>query len=107
MRASKSLIIKGAVAALLAAGTMMTSSAGAQSERTTYVVCNQYDECWKVHERLTTYPSDVQVVIHDDAWYQAHEHDTHWHWMAEPSDDHGWYDKDGAWHAFAGPPPEH
>lgn len=105
MRASKSLLITGAAIAILAGG--IASRASAQMEPKTYVVCNQYDECWRVHEHLTSFPGDVHVVWHDDAWYQAHQHDEHTHWLADPADDHGWYDRDGVWHAFSEPPPNH
>jgi hypothetical protein len=109
MRASKSLFIKGAVIAFLA-GTVVTAAhaqpdtATVQTESKTYVVCNQYDECWRVHEHLNTYPGDVHITWHDDAWYQAHQHDSHWRWLADPSDDHGWYDREGNWHAFSDGP---
>ena len=99
MAVSKSFL-NGALVAVIAAGTMAATGAAAKS----YVVCNAYDECWRVHERYTTYPSDLHVTFHDDAWWAAHEHDTHWHFQADPTDDHGWYDKDGTWHAFAPPP---
>ncbi|MHB8528794.1 MAG: hypothetical protein ACYC8V_04685 [Caulobacteraceae bacterium] len=101
MRASHSGILKGVLVAAVAAGALAASNAGAATK--TYVVCNRWDECWRVHEHYTTYPSDVGVVWHDDAWYAAHEHDTHWHWLNDPANDHGWYDKDGVWHPFATP----
>jgi hypothetical protein len=103
MRVSKSTLVKGALLAAFAAGTLAASSATAAS----YVVCNRWGECWKVKEKYTTYPADVGVVWHDDAWYTAHEHDAHWRWLNNPDNDKGWYDKDGAWHPFAdaAPPP--
>ena len=100
MRKSKTGLVMGTMIAAITAGTLAASSASAA----TYVVCNRYDECWKVHERYTTYPADLHVVWHDDAWYAAHEHDAHWRWLADPSDDHGFYDKDGVWHPFADVP---
>ena len=107
MRISKSALIKGAAIALLATGTIMTSSAGAQTVTKTYVACNRYDECWKVREQYKNYPTDERIVIHDDTWYESHQHDTQWHWLSDRADDHGWYDKDGAWHAFSEAPPNH
>jgi len=100
MAVSKSFLVNGALIAVIAAGTLAATGAAAKS----YVVCNAYNECWRVHERYTTYPSDLHVVFHDDAWYTKHQHDTTWHFQADPTDDHGWYDKDGTWHAFAPPP---
>ncbi|HEY2177838.1 MAG TPA: hypothetical protein VGH15_04590 [Caulobacteraceae bacterium] len=100
MTLSKSLLVKGAMAGLVSAGVLAISTAAVAK---TYVVCNQYDECWRVHEHYTTYPADVKIVYHDDAWWATHEHDTHVHYrlLADPTDDHGWYDKDGVWHPFA------
>jgi hypothetical protein len=100
MSVSKSSLVNGVLVAVIAAGTLAATSAAAKS----YVVCNAYNECWRVHERYTTYPSDLHVTFHDDAWWAAHQHDTQWHFEADPTDDHGWYDKDGTWHAFAPPP---
>jgi hypothetical protein len=103
MTLSKSALAKGAIAGLVAAVSIAGSTAAAAK---TYVVCNRWDECWRVHEHYTTYPSDVRIVYHDDAWWAAHEHDKDWHYrlLTDPSDDHGWYDKDGVWHPFGAPP---
>lgn len=100
MKLSKTSLVTGALAGIIAAMSMASSSMAAT---TTYVVCNRWDECWRVHEHYKTYPSDVRVVYHDEAWWAAHEHDKDWHYrlLTDPSDDHGWYDKDGVWHPFA------
>ncbi|MDQ2762193.1 MAG: hypothetical protein M3Y22_01445, partial [Pseudomonadota bacterium] len=82
MTASKSALMGAAIAAV-AAGTLAASSAAAAS----YVVCNRYDECWRVHEKYTFYPADERVVYHDDAWYAQHQHDAHWRWLADPTND--------------------
>jgi hypothetical protein len=86
--------------AAMAAGTLAASTASAAN----YVVCNRYDECWKVHEKYTRYPADERIVFHDDAWYDAHQHDAHMRWLSDPANDAGFYDKDGAWHVFADAP---
>jgi hypothetical protein len=104
MTNSRTGLIKAALVAAVAAGSLAAAAAKADS----MVVCNQWDECWRVHEHYTTYPSDVQIIVHDDAWRASHEHDAHLKWLSDPADDHGWYDRDGKWHAFADtPPPEH
>ncbi len=95
MVVSKSSLVNGVLVAVIAAGTLAATSAAAKS----YVVCND-NQCWRVHEKYTNYPADVHVTFHDDAWYAKHQHDTQWHFQADPTDDHGWYDKDGTWHAF-------
>jgi hypothetical protein len=64
------------------------------------VVCNAYDECWRVHGRYTTYPADQRIVYHDDAWWAANQRVTRWHFEADPTSDQGYYDKDGVWHPF-------
>jgi hypothetical protein len=94
---TKPWLIKSTLAAVVAVGALAASTARADS----YVVCNNANECWRVHDRYTDYPPDAGIVYHDEAWRAAHEHDSHWRWMNDPADDHGWYDKDGNWHPFA------
>ena len=105
MSVSKSLLAKGLAVAVIAAGV---ASCADETDRpvptrtavNSYVVCNAYNECWRVHEHYTTYPADQQIVYHDDAWWAAHHNDTTWRFEADPADDHGYYDKDGVWHPF-------
>jgi hypothetical protein len=97
MKPAKPTVLKSTLAAVVAIGALAATAAKADS----YVVCNRWNECWRVHDKYSDYPPDARIVIHDDAWRAAHEHDTHWRWLSDPSDDHGWYDKDGNWHAFA------
>jgi hypothetical protein len=80
---------------------MAPATASADTVTKTYVACNQYGECWRVHERYA-YPSDAQIVYHDADWYTAHQSDEHVRWMNDPADDRGWYDREGAWHADPG-----
>jgi hypothetical protein len=80
---------------------MAPMAANADAVERTYVACNQYDECWRVHQRYV-YPGDQQIVIHDSDWYDAHQNDANVHWMSDPSDDRGWYDRDEHWHADPG-----
>jgi hypothetical protein len=93
-------ILKGAFVAALAAGSMIATGAAAA----TYVVCNTYNECWKVHQRYHDYPADLHVTFHNEAWWAANQRVARWHWEADPTDDHGWYDKTGVWVAFTPPP---
>jgi len=102
MAALKSILVNGAMVAVIAVGASAARMASAETR--TYVVCNAYNECWRVHKHYKDYPSDLHIVFHDDAWWTAHQKDSQWHWEADPTDDHGWYDKDGTWHAFAPPP---
>ncbi len=105
MSVSKSSLVKGALVAVFAAATASCADDPDRVEVTHvsangYVVCNAYNECWRVHQRYTTYPSDQVIVYHDNAWWEAHQHDTQWRFEADPTDDHGYYDHDGVWHPF-------
>ena len=102
MRVSKSAILAGVMMTAMAAGTLLASGAAAAPNN--YVVCNRYDECWKVHEKYTRYPSDERIVFRDSAWYDAHQHDAKVRWLSDPANDAGYYDKDGAWRPFADDP---
>ncbi len=103
MPVSKSTLLKGSLIAAAAAASLVT--VGARAATKSYIVCNQWNECWRVKEKLTTYPADVHVIYRDNSWWAAHEHDAQWRELPDPSDDHGWYDKDGNWHPFAPPEP--
>ncbi len=96
-----SLLAKGAALGLVLGASVCAASAAGAAE-TSYVVCNRWNECWRVHEHYSNYPSDAAVVYHDQAWWDAHEHDTDTHWtlLPDPSNDKGWYDEHGHWHPF-------
>ncbi len=97
MTFGKSVLVTGAALAALTAGTLAASSASAAK----YVVCNRYNECWRVTQKYTEYPADMGVVYHDDTWWTAHDKDAQYRILADPTSDRGWYDKDGDWHPFA------
>jgi len=103
MRKSKSAFMAGVMMTAIAGGTLAASGAAAS----TYVACNRYDECWKVHEKYTRYPADEKIVVRDSAWYDAHQHDAQLKWLADPTDDAGYYARDGAWHPFSDAPAPH
>jgi hypothetical protein len=66
----------------------------------TYVACNQYGECWRVH-KMYAYGKDVPITYYNSDWYVAHQNDTNIHWVADPDDDRGYYIQ-GTWHADPG-----
>lgn len=101
MRIHPSALGLGSVLAILGGSLLMPGAASADTVTKTYVACNQYGECWRVHQRYT-YPSDQQIVIHDGDWYDAHRSDEQVHWLNDPADDRGWYVRDGSWHADPG-----
>ncbi len=76
------------------------SSAQTTVEKT-YVACNQFGDCWRVH-RLYAYGKDAPITYYNSDWYAAHQNDEHIHWLADPDNDRGYYDRDAHWHADAG-----
>lgn len=101
MRIFSAAIGLGSCLAILSGSAMIPTIASADSVEKTYIVCNQYDECWKVHKKYV-YPSDQQIVMHDSDWYDAHRSDANLHWQSDPADDRGWYERDGNWHSDPG-----
>ncbi len=89
------LLMSGTLGAALAAGTLLATTLGASAD----IVCNRYGECWHVSQRYTTYPSSLGVVFYTDDWRTAHLKDVHYHWLADQTDDHGYY-MNGEWHRF-------
>jgi hypothetical protein len=87
--------------AIVGAGSILPTVTSAETVERTYVACNQYDECWRVHQRYN-YPSEQRIVYHNGDWYDSHHGDEHVRWLNDPSDDRGWYEQDGSWHADPG-----
>jgi hypothetical protein len=87
--------------AVVGGSSMLPTIASADSVERTYIACNQYNECWRVHKRYE-YPSDQRIVFRDGDWYSAHQNDEHVRWLSDPADDRGWYDRDGSWHSDPG-----
>ena len=67
----------------------------------TYVACNQYGECWRVHKRYAYGPS-APITYYNSDWYVAHQNDEHVHWLADPDDDRGHYAQDCSGHRDPG-----
>ena len=87
--------------AVIGGSALVATPAAADSDSKSYVACNQYDECWRVHHRYA-YPSDQQISLHDSDWYDAHHDDAHLRWMSDPADDRGYYDRDANWRSDPG-----
>jgi hypothetical protein len=87
--------------AILGANTMMPAVVSAQPVEQTYVACNSNGDCWRVHKRYA-YGPDAPVTYYKADWYDAHRSDEHVHWRADPTDDRGYYERDGSWHADPG-----
>jgi hypothetical protein len=83
----------------IAGATLMAATISRAAD--TYVACNQYDECWRVH-RVYAHGADAPITYYNSDWYDAHRNDVHVHWVADPADDRGYYERDGHWHADPG-----
>ena len=97
MHGLKKSLRTGALAAILAAGTMAATVTIASAD----VVCNSDGECWQTKERyaITVYPPELGIQFYGDDWRKSHESDAKYKWMKDRDDDHGYYSH-GEWHAF-------
>jgi hypothetical protein len=82
-------------------GIAMTTTVASADSGATYVACNQYGDCWRVHERYA-YGPDAPITYYNSDWYDAHQGDVHVHWRSDPENDRGYYDRDGSWHSDPG-----
>jgi hypothetical protein len=87
--------------AIAGVASLAPTVSSAQPVAGTYVACNQDGECWRVH-RLYAYGPDAPITYYNSDWYDAHQHDEHVHWLSDPADDRGYYERDGRWHADPG-----
>ena len=83
-----------AIAGIIA---MAPTASSAQTIDRSYVACNSYGECWRVHH-LYAYGEAAPITYYNSDWYDAHQRDEHIHWLSDPDDDHGYYDRDAHWH---------
>jgi hypothetical protein len=83
--------------ALAGAALLTPSVSNAQTVERTYVACNSFGDCWRVH-RVYAYGDTVPIRYYDSAWYDAHRNDTKVVWLSDPTDDRGYYDRDRHWH---------
>lgn len=83
------------------AGAMAPTASSAQTVDRTYVACNSYGDCWRVHH-LYAYGEAAPIRYYNADWYDAHRSDAHIHWVSDPDDDRGYYDRDRHWHADPG-----
>jgi hypothetical protein len=99
----KTLTAAFAVTSLLGAvaGSAAMPTVASAQEGHSYVACNTYGDCWRVHDRYAYGPS-APITYYNDDWYETHRSDEHIHWMADPDNDRGYYDRGGRWHADPG-----
>jgi hypothetical protein len=86
---------------LAIAGVIAPTASGAQPVEGSYVACNSSGACWRVHH-LYAYGEAAPITYHNTDWYDAHRSDEHVRWVSDPSDDRGYYERDGRWHADPG-----
>jgi len=98
MKTFRTAIALGTALAAAAATSMTPTVASAKVVDKTYVACNQYGDCWRVH-RMYAYGKDAPITYYNGDWYTAHQTDEHIHWLADPTDDRGYYIEDRTWHA--------
>lgn len=85
----------------LAGGTMVVPTiSSADTVERSYVACNQYGECWRVH-KMYAYGQAAPITYYNSDWYAAHQNDVNVHWVADPGEDRGYY-VHGTWHADPG-----
>ena len=77
---------------LLAGVSIAPVMAHADTVEKTYVACNAYDQCWKVHK---TYSFNGEKIVYHDAGYTNERVK----WVNDPTDDRGYYMRDGSWHS--------
>jgi hypothetical protein len=83
--------------AIAGATSMAPTISSADTVERTYVACNQYNECWRVH-KVYAYGKETPITYYNSDWYTAHQNDVNVHWVADPTDDRGYY-VHGTWHA--------
>jgi hypothetical protein len=95
MSVSKTLVRNALLGAVVAGGVLTLSASAASAD----VVCNRYGDCWRVHERYTTYPRALGVRFHDDAWWDAHKRYHRYHWREDRDNDRGYW-RHNRWYDF-------
>lgn len=83
--------------ALSAIGGTAIMPTVASAADTTYVACNQFGDCWRVHNRYA-YGEAAPITYYNADYYDAHRNDANIHWRDDPADDRGYYVR-GEWHA--------
>ena len=100
----KTLTTALALSSLLTTGAISMAPTVSSAQTTvdrSYVACNQYGDCWRVHQRYA-YGPDAPITYYNSDWYDAHQNDEHVHWRPDPDNDRGYYDRSGDWHSDPG-----
>jgi hypothetical protein len=100
MRSFQAALKLSSFLAVAGATLMVPTISSAETVERTYVACNQYGECWRVH-KLYAYGPSAPITYYNSDWYAAHQNDEHVHWVSDPADDRGYY-VHGTWHSDPG-----
>ena len=65
----------------------------------TYVACNGFGYCWRVHQ-IYSYGEAAPITYYNSDWYETHRADAQIHWVPDPAGP-GYYDRAGVWHPDA------
>src|SRR4051812_11823626 len=66
--------------AIAGATLMVPTVASAQPAADSYVACNGYGDCWRVHH-VYAYGEAAPIRYYNADWYDAHRADEHVHWV--------------------------
>jgi hypothetical protein len=84
--------------ALMVGSATVPGVATADAAEQSYVACNQFGDCWRVHRRYA-YGEAAPITYYNADWYETHRNDANIHWRDDPRDDRGYYERGGEWHA--------
>ena len=98
MRRFHTVLGLSSLLAIAGASLIAPTMSSAQTVDRTYVACNQYGACWRVHQ-LYAYGAEVPITYHSADWYDAHRSDAQIRWVPDPTDDRGYYDREARWHS--------
>jgi len=86
----------------IAGAALMAPTVSSAAVSETYVACNQYGSCWRVHE-VYAYGASAPITYYNSDWYAAHQRDEHIRWLEDrPASDRGYYDREARWHPDPG-----
>ena len=87
MRMFRNALRLSSFLAIAGASLMVPTVSSAQPA--SYVACNADGACWRVH-RVWAYGESAPIRYYNSDWYEAHQHDDHVRWLADPADDRGY-----------------
>lgn len=101
MRISHTIVGLSSFLAISGVSLMTPTVTSADTVERTYVACNQFGDCWRVH-KLYAYGKDAPITYYNSDWYDSHQSDEHVHWLHDPDNDRGYYDREGHWRSDPG-----